>query len=259
MSSGFSYSRTALVLCGLLAATAAMAQSDPYPELSVSTGASISEGDYGTDAEVRDTYVPLGFTAVYEKFAFSISVPYLSVDTTSEGVTTTTNGLGDITASLTAFNILYSGDLDMALDVTGSYKFGSADRDKGLGTGENDATIYLDGYKFFDSMTLFGSVGHRWRGEPPDVSFDDVFLATAGLSYATEGGQYIGVMADYRQSSIPEFDDIQEVQAYFVLPLGDALELEIYAFTGFTDSSPAWGAGFAIAADLRRLAYRRMR
>jgi hypothetical protein len=66
-------------------------------------------------------------------------------------------------------------------------------------------------------------------------------------------------MADYRQSSIPGFDDIQEMQAYVVLPLGDSLELELYGFTGFTDSSPAWGAGFAIAADLRRLAYRRDR
>ena len=259
MFTGSAIRRTALALCGLVAAGAAVAQSDTYPELSVSTGASISEGNYGTDAEIRDTYIPLGFTAVFERFAFGINVPYLSVDTTSEGVTTTEKGLGDITASLTAFDVLYSAEHDMALDVTGSFKFGSADRDKGLGTGENDVTLYLDGYKFYDSVTLFGSLGYRWRGEPADVSLDDVLLATVGLTYTTVGGHSLGAMANYRQSSIPEFDDIQELQGYFVVPLGDALDLEIYAFTGFTDSSPEWGAGFSIAADLGRLAFRRTR
>ena len=257
MFTGSNIRRTALVLCGLLAAPAALAQADAYPRLSVSTGASISEGSYGTDATIRDTYVPLGFTAVFERVAFGITVPYLSVDTTSEGVTTTEKGLGDISASLTAFDVLYSDRYDLALDVTGAVKFGSADRDKGLGTGENDATLYLDGYKFYDSVTLFGSLGYRWRGEPPEVSLDDVLLATVGLTYTTTGGHSLGAMANYRQSSIPEFDDIQELQGYFVVPLGDALDLEIYAFTGFTDSSPDWGAGFAIAADLRRLAFRR--
>jgi hypothetical protein len=259
MFSRFDFRRTALLPCGLLVAAAAMAQADPYPELSVSTGASVSAGGYGTDAEVRDTYIPLGFTAMYEKFAFSVNVPYLSVDTTSEGVTTTESGLGDITVSVTAFNVLHSGKLDMALDVTGALKVGSADRDKGLGTGENDAAIYLDGYKFFDNVTLFGSLGHRWRGEPPGVALDDVFLATAGLAYASGSGRHIGIMADYRQTSLSGFDDIREIQAYVVFPLGDALDLELYAFTGLTDSSAEWGAGFAIAADLRRLAYRRAR
>jgi hypothetical protein len=251
--------RTAFLLCGLLAAPAVMSEPGSYPEFSVSTGASISVGDYGTDAEIRDTYVPLGFTAMNERFAASVSVPYLSVDTTSDGATTTQSGLGDIAVSLTAFNVLQSDGFDMALDVTGKFKFGTADRDKGLGTGENDATIYLDGYRFFNHGTLYGSVGYRWRGEPPGVILDDVFLAIIGLTWAAEGNWYLGAMADYRESSIPGLDDIEELQAYVVTPLGDAFDLEIYAFTGLTDSSPEWGAGFTIAADLTRLAHRRTR
>lgn len=251
--------RMALMLCGLLAAQFAGAQEPTFPELSLSTGLNYSRGDFGTDAEIEDFYVPLGFTATFESVAFRINVPYLSVDTTSEGVTTTESGLGDVTASLTAFNVLYSDDLDLALDITGAIKLGTADRDAGLGTGESDATLYLDAYKFFDSATLFGSIGHRWRGDPPDVAFDDVFLAMLGVTVATGDGSLIGASIDYRESAIPEFDDIRELQGFFVLPLGDAWDLEIYAFTGFTDSSPEWGAGFSIAADLRRLALRRDR
>ena len=249
--------RAALLLCGLLGAQFTAAQEPTYPELSVSTGLHYSRGDFGTDAEIEDLYIPLGFTATFESVAFRIRVPYLSVDTTSEGVTTTESGLGDVSASLTAFNVLYSDNLDLALDITGSIKFGTADRDTGLGTGESDATLYLDAYKFFDNATLFGSIGHRWRGEPPEVAFNDVFLAMLGVTFATEGGGLVGATIDYRESAIPEFDDIRELQGFFVLPLGDAWDLEIYAFTGFTDSSPEWGAGITIAADLRRLALRR--
>ena len=78
--------RTTLVLCGVLAVQASAAQVPPYPELSLSTGLHFSRGDYGTDAEIEDTYVPLGFTAGYERVAFSVRVPYLCVDTTSAGV-----------------------------------------------------------------------------------------------------------------------------------------------------------------------------
>ena len=259
MSTWAQAGRMALLLCGLVAVQAANSQEPVYPELSLSTGLNYSRGDFGTDADIEDFYVPIGFTATFENFAFRIKVPYLSVDTTSEGVTTTESGLGDISASLTAFNVLYSNDLDLALDITGSLKFGTADRDTGLGTGESDATLYLDGYKFFDNATVFGSIGHRWRGEPPNVAFDDVFLAMLGVTFATEWGGLVGTTFDYRESAISEFDDIQELQGFVVLPLGDAWDLEVYAFTGFTDSSPEWGAGITIAADLRRLAFRRDR
>ncbi len=253
------FRRTALLLCGVLAAQGVGAQDPTYPELSLVTGLNISRGDFGTDAEIEDTYIPLGFMAQFERVAFSVRVPYLSVDTTSDGVTTTESGLGDVSASLTAFNVLQSNDLGLALDITGAIKFGTADRDQGLGTGENDVTLYFDGYRFFDNATLFASVGHRWRGEPPDAALDDVLLATLGATYAMTGGGLVGATLDFRESSIAGYDDMRELQGFLVLPLGEAWDLEIFAFTGFTDSSPDWGAGFTLAADLRRLATRRDR
>ena len=259
MSTGTRVRRMTFVLCGVLAAQLAAAQAPDYPELSLSTGLNVSRGDFGTDAEIEDTYIPLGFTAEYERVAFSIRVPYLSVDTTSEGVTTTESGLGDISASLTAFNVLQSVDLGLALDVTGAIKFGTADRDKGLGTGEDDVTLYLDGYKFFDRTTLFASVGHRWRGEPPDATLEDVLLATLGATFAIDGGGIFGATLDYRESAVADYEDIRELEGFFVVPIGEAWDLQLYAFKGFTDSSPEWGAGFSLAADLRRLAFRRDR
>lgn len=251
--------RAALLLCGFLAAPCWGTEETTDPDFSLSIGLNFSRGDFGTDAVIEDTVIPLGFTAVFERAAFSIGVPYLSVDTTSEGITTTESGLGDISASLTMFDVLYSDARGLALDVTGAIKLGTADLETGLGTGENDVSLYVDGYKFFDQATLFGSIGHRWRGEPPGATLDDVLLATVGMTYLTGGDSLIGATLDYRESAIAELDDIRELQGFVVLPLGEAWDLELYAFTGFTDSSPEWGAGFTLAADLRRLAFRRDR
>ncbi len=79
------------------------------------------------------------------------------------------------------------------------------------------------------------------------------------MTYLTESDSLIGATLDYRESAIAGLDDIRELQGFVVLPLGEAWDLELYAFTGFTDSSPEWGAGFTLAADLRRLAFRRDR
>ena len=251
--------RAALLLCGFLAAPCWGTEETTDPDFSLSIGLNFSRGDFGTDAVIEDTVIPLGFTAVFERVAFSISIPYLSVDTASEGVTTTESDLGDISASLTMFDVLYSDARGLALDVTGAIKLGTADLETGLGTGENDVSLYVDGYKFFDQATLFGSIGHRWRGEPPGATLDDVLLATVGMTYLTGGDSLIGATLDYRESAIAELDDIRELQGFVVFPLGETWDMELYAFTGFTDSSPEWGAGFTLAADLHRLAFRRDR
>ena len=95
--------RAALLLCGFLAVPCWGADEPSEPDFSLSVGMDFSRGDFGTDAVIEDTLIALGFTAVFERAAFTVSVPYLSVDTTSEGITTTESGLGDISASLHIF------------------------------------------------------------------------------------------------------------------------------------------------------------
>jgi hypothetical protein len=172
------------------------------------------------------------------------------------GEITTESGLGDITASVTLFDAFYSPDLDFALDVTGAVKFGTADVDAGLGTGESDISLYLDGYKWFDRFTLIGSVGYRWRGEPADVDFDDVLMASVGGAWEAGSASMLGIMFDYRQSALADADDIQEATAFVSFELSERRYLEIYAFTGFTDSSADWGGGVSFTTDFKPLSVR---
>jgi len=245
-----------LALLGLAAVEFAAAASPTYPILGISTGVNVTNGTYGGDAEIEDLDVPVALSIDTERLAFTVKVPYLSVATTAGGLTTTESGLGDISAALTIFDVLYDRQRGLALDMTGAMKFGTADPDRGLGTGENDVSVYLDGYKFFDKVTLLASVGYRWRGSPPDAPLNDVALATLGATFRSERDALFGFTLDYRESAIAGTSDIRELRGFASFPIGGSWVLECHAFTGFTDSSADWGGGLAVATELRRFGFR---
>lgn len=239
-----------------------------HGEVRLSTGVEYTSGSYGGTEDIEDLYVPVTLSMSGSRISASVTVPYLSVraplGTTlgpdgeplpGSGEITTESGLGDVSASLTLFDAFYSPDLAFAIDLTGAVKFGTADVDKGLGTGEPDFSVYLDSYKWFDRFTLIASLGYRWRGEPEGVEFDDVLMASLGGAWETGEKSMFGLMVDYRQSALADLDDIQEVTAFGSFRLSNHWNLDVYAFTGFTDSSPDWGGGLSIATDFspRRL------
>src|SRR3546814_6362082 len=51
------------------------------------------------------------------------------------------------------------------LDLTGKVKFGTADEDEGLGTGQEDYSGLLDAYQQFGEWTVFGGVGYTTFGD----------------------------------------------------------------------------------------------
>ena len=248
--------RGLLVSLGLVAAQTVIADPADFPIIGIATGVNVTSGSYGGTADIEDVEVPLVLSIDYPRWAVTARIPYLSVHTTDGNQTSSESGLGDVSASLTVFDVLSDWERGLALDVTGAVKFGTAEPDKALGTGENDTTLYLDGYKFFDRATLLASVGYRWRGSTPDVPLQNVFLATAGATFRTGDGALLGMAYDYRESSLEESSDIQELRVFASLPLGDNWVLEGHAFTGFTDSSADWGGGIAVATQLRRFGFR---
>lgn len=245
-----------LGLLGVVCLQGAEANDSPFPVVGISTGVNVTSGRYGGDIEIEDTEVPVALSVDYERVAFTVKVPYLSVSTTGPGQTTSESGLGDVSAGVTFFDVVSNRDLGLALDVTAAMKFATADADQGLGTGENDVSLYVDGYKFFESVTLLGSVGRRWRGSPVGAPLNDVFLATIGATIWAGDDALLGITFDYRESAIPDTDDIQELRGFASFSLSDNWVIECHSFTGFTDSSPDWGGGIAIATRLRRFGFR---
>ena len=231
------------------------------PRFSLGAGAEYTTGDYGGDESVDEFYLPVTATLDFERVSLRLYVPFLSVrapelttitgpdgqPVIGEGPTQTESGLGDVLASLTVFDVLSGSGGDLALDLTGKVKFGTADEEKGLGTGEQDYSLQADVFRFFDKATLMGTAGYAFRGDPGSYELDDTLFASAGASYATSDATSIGAFFDFREASVPDSDSLQELSAWVSTRLGANGRAQVYVLAGFGDSSPDWGGGLSFS------------
>lgn len=225
--------------------------------ISWATGIEYSSGTYGGSEDIEDLYVPLIARISTDRLAFEVTIPYLSVTAptgttvtepgnepiSGSGPTATESGLGDVIAGVTLYDVYYSDRLGVAIDLTGKIKFGTADESKGLGTGEQDFTLRADLYKFFEQLTLMGSAGYKYRGDPADLDLENVLLGSVGGAFSVSEDARIGLMYDYRESALVDGDAISEVSVFLSRSWSDTWHMQFYAFTGFSDSSADWGAG----------------
>lgn len=247
----------------LLFGSASVAADDSAITTIWSSGLEYSTGTYGGDDVIEEIYLPVAVSLNFARVSLDLTVPYLSVrgpagtaiddpggqPLPGSGETVTESGLGDIIAGITVYDVAYSDELGLALDLAARVKFGTADVDKGLGTGEQDFTVRADLYKFFDQATLLGSVGYKFRGDPEGVDLRNVLIASAGGIVHPSDRNSIGLFYDYRESALPDTDAISELTASFSRILNDRWALQLYVFTGFSDSSSDWGGGFALIVD----------
>ena len=243
------------------------AAQDAGTKLRFSTGLEYSTGKYGGTDDIEEIYIPFTFRAGFERIGFRLTMPYLRVTAPEDtiiadpgteplpgsGATVTESDLGDVVGALTLYDLYVSDNADLVVDATGKIKFGTADETKGLGTGENDYTLQLDAYRFLDGFTLQGTAGYRLRGDPPGVDLNDVFLASVGGVFPASDNTMLGLYFDYRESAIDGADDIQELSGFASFRLGRAWRMELYAFTGLTDSSTDFGGGILVSTDLSQL------
>ena len=256
-----------LLLGGLILCAGVMAaEQDKDPRFSISAGAEYTTGTYGGDADIEDFYVPLKGTVDFRRLSLRLTVPYLSVRAPEGTVITgpggepipgtgdivTNSGIGDVIASVTVLDVISNRRLGFAMDLTGKVKFGTADVDKGLGTGENDFTVQADFLKFMDSITWVGSIGYKFRGQPPGATLDDALLASAGGIYKFNGDMRAGMFFDYRDSSIGA-DPTQELSVFLSNRVSADWRLQVFVFRGFTDSGADWGAGLQVKRYLPAL------
>jgi hypothetical protein len=248
--------RGVALLSGLLL-TLACAADDSETSLGWSAGVETSRGDFGGDVDIEDLYVPITFTVEGERIAVDLTVPYLSVrapvGTTvidpggepvpGSGERVTESGLGDVVLALTVYDVFYSPERDLALDLSAGIKFGTADYDKGLGTGETDFTVIADLVKYLDNGLLIASAGYRFRGDPADYDLEDVAIASFGGTFSVSDKSNAGIFLDFRESSIAGEDAITELSMFLSRRLAENRALQFYLFKGFSDSTAEWGAG----------------
>jgi hypothetical protein len=232
----------------VLAAPAAFAQA------SLSTSSEYSIGAYGeaTDTSLIYTAVSAGYAG--DDWSIDATLPWVELDgpatflgadaplgrgggTRAPGEKI--SGLADIALSMTrTFNLTTDGAA--RLDLTGRLQLPTADKDKGLGTGETRYSLGLDLSRDIGAFTLFAGGGWRSGGQ----DFEDAAFGSTGLAWTGDNDFSIGAAYDYSEASTPGVEAASEASAWISIPSSKSTRLHLYAVAGFTEGSPnqAFGA-----------------
>lgn len=222
----------------------------------VSLGTEYRTGDYGLGgADIDDVYVPLTVELQSDDLVFRATVPYAWVegpegsllvsDTVlpGEGPEVSEGGLGDVIASVTVQDVYLNPAGDVAVDLTGTVKLGTADEDKGLGTGEADYSAQVDVYRFLDGGTAFASLGYKVRGEPSGLDLKNTWFVSVGGAARLSDTTSLGGAFGYRPEVVSSGDPASEATVFLSQQLTDAVQLRGHVLLGLADGSPDWGAG----------------
>lgn len=245
---------TAAVFAGALLTVAATGQT-----VVVSTGFDYTSGDYGGGSDTELLVIPVTGSYAVDRWTFKATIPYVRVSGPADVVPElgpigrpgirpgggTASGLGDITLGAT-YAALTEPDLPN-VDLTAKVKLGTADDDKGLGTGESDLMFQADVHQTIGRWTPFGTLGYRFLGDPNGVDLKDGFYLAGGASYQLDEKTDVGALLDWRQRVVSGIDDVAELVGFVGRKLDEQWKAQGYVLGGLTDASPDYGVGGRIS------------
>ena len=256
--------RVQLALLGIVLAVVgvrpALAQDEP--RVSLSTSVDYSVGDYGTGTDTTLLYVPFTLgVRPFDRFWLSVTVPYLyqhgqSAVVTGGGVasrkkqkgglaqpvtSTTESGLGDVLAKA---SLVLIPEKDFIPEVTPYFKvkFPTADKDRGLGTGEFDETLGVDVSKrLIDALFGFLTLSYTFIGDPPGADFRNSFGWSVGAAYAIVPPFSVFAFLDGATAISPGQEDPLDIRVGAEYRIIKALKLTGAVTRGLSNGSADWG------------------
>lgn len=240
----------------LLATQGAWAASNG--KASLTSGFNSSSGYYGTRSKTNIITIPVIGAYETDYWQLKLSVPYISMTTlggvipgigkgsskkTSAITTVTTqSGMGDVVASASYFVSEPSAN-SPGVDVTAKMKLPTANKDKGLGTGETDYAIQLDLFQNMNKWTVFGSLGRKFLGSTADLPLNDIFYGSVGSSYRLTDKTSAAISLDAAQASSATGSNQLELTLSINQKLDKNKKAQFYLLQGFADDSPDTGYG----------------
>jgi hypothetical protein len=254
----------ALVVIALpaLAAETTLPRRDEPGQFSVTIGAEYSSGNYGGSADTDLWYFPLNVRYERDRWLFRVEVPYLIVQgpgdvliaggggmgghgpgggMTATETSRTDSGIGDMVGAV-GYRLQRGAASRPAIDLTGLVYFGTADAARNLGTGENDYAAQLGVAQDAGAATVFGTLGYRVTGDPPDIDYNDVLYGSLGIEHGF-ARNIVGVAFDLRQAYLSGSDGLATFTGYLITRPSTSTKLTTYLLIGLSDVAPDWGVG----------------
>ena len=258
--------RRSAVIVGLL--VAALTPSTTRAEdwrFSVGSSVNYLSGDYGTGRDTSLLYVPLTLTvAPVPRLKLGLTIPYIrqtgenvvltgggvaarnNVLATSRSVNRTEDGLGDILLR-GEYVLLEEGAVLPEVAPFLKVKFPTADRDKGLGTGEFDETVGTSLSKtFFERLVGYIDLGYTFIGSPPGADFRNSFGWSLGAAYQIAQPVSVFAFLDGATAIARGQDDPLELRVGAEYRVTKAVRLTGAVTKGLSDGSPDYGVSIGV-------------
>ena len=260
MRQSFSFPLRALCLTGSLLLAQHTAMAADSGTFSLGTGFNYTSGTYGTSTTTNTTSIPVIGRYDTGPWTLKLTVPYVYISGDASVLpglgrvgntnprnrgTSSAQGLGDVVAAAT-YALYDDRKSGLGVDLTGKIKFGTGDRDKGLGTGENDYAAQVDVFKTMGQTTVFGGIGYTVQGSSLYTPLNNVMNLTAGVGYQIDTQKSAGVAYDAREKASATGAARSELTLYYSQKLDRQWKAQAYVLKGFADGSPDWGGGASI-------------
>jgi len=232
---------------------------DDKGTFTLSTGSTFTSGDYGSNNTTEIFYIPISLKYKMKKGYLKLTVPYLTVKgpqnvirdigqiTPSSNVKTgTQEGLGDIVLSA-SYRFFYDPKSKTLLNVDGKIKFGTADKNKNLGTGKNDYSLSLGLYKLMGNFTPYATFGRKFYGEPATTTLDNVFFGSLGLGYKFSKQVSTGINLYLKEATADTRPVTRQLSSYLSYKVDQNWKIQGYIIKGLSDNTPDLGGGFSLA------------
>ncbi len=249
------------VVAGLLVAGVSGVSDAANGQFRISTGLDYSSGKYGGEMTTETWYVPVILKYVRDRTTVKVTLPYIRTsgpgDVIGVGpdriplasdatVRRTVEGVGDTVVGV-GYALLDGQDSSgLLVDVVGKVKLPTADKDKGLGTGETDYSIQFDVAQIVGAAAIFGTVRWKKYGDPSGRDFRDPLYLSLGAGYRIARGVTLGAVYDWREKVSASGSEMSEVSAFVSVKLDAQWKLQGYAVHGFSDASADWGGGVLV-------------
>lgn len=248
---------------------------------SLSSGLDYSSGKYGNARSTEIWYLPVTGKYVMDDWLLKLTVPYISISgpggvvqgmgrtgmmsasspgggmagamgmgggSTPSGSSTTSStsnsGLGDVVASIG--HKIYSNAM-FECDLVGNIKFGTADANLGLGTGQNDYSMQLDAYYNLSESMLFSTIGYKKFNSQSGVILNDILYGQLGFGTSLSDSTLTGVSMNLAQRASTLGADQFDASVYVSKKLDANFKVTINLLKGFADGSPDFGGSVIIS------------
>lgn len=245
----------------------------PRPSWQVGESASYFTGKYGTDVRTDTLYVPTSLRRLFDNGDLTLVIPYVTItsncgvtvvngvplrtgglcpSTTSNGTLpsrVTQSGIGDVL--LIGRYYLYTEreiGLLPSIMVTGRLKAPTADRDRGLGTGEWDEGGGIGLTKLLtDKLIGLADAGYTIIGKPEGVNLRNQWSYDVGLGYYFLPTLMGSVYYEEARALVPGFQNPRDVFMGLSWKVTQTVRLNTGLVKGLSNAAPEYGASVGVS------------